>query len=555
MALGDAIGLQDKPNLFASNLNASLARQSQKEAAQEAARRKAQEKDDAEFNKITSGKDFVLDPKIWDKRYSGVASKEMEASLGKILKIRKDNPNDWHNLVNQELLGLHDRLAVHLTNNNAWKDYKQKVRSGKFLGDNNALLESEKKDYSKDVQLDPETGRMVSPEWENDNIDPVYGVTSDAKGNFGGTPIPQHDYDKDLNDQIAHASNWTDAGVTIKPSRDPNVLQINKNTKLHDAAKERLATQRASDPDFLSYWAATHKDEINAGQKNGTVPKTPKEYAAWLSDQAYNETRSYLDSQRKSVVEFRNKPKEDKPKEDKSVQVASINPSGREFNIGETFNNKNPNSPQKEAGLYFDDNNKSFYKNKDGKYINAVTKEEETPVGDIIFEPSVALKTVATKGSAEFSPVLIQTAPEFQVDLKTGKSQKVAGPIPYSINGVDKLPYVTDKSGQIFVVTKDLEEKIASNPSQFSKPKYDWFATGIESAGMRKGKKVVNPRAVPLTKEVFDQLKTKKVVINGLDEAELWGHGDKGKTDVKSEVKVTGQQKEKPSGFDYSKIN
>lgn len=533
-SLGEGIGLQDKPNLFGGIAAQRMAAFDSAAARAEMARQKTQEKDQAAFDKVISSKDVHLDPKMWEKPFLSAATAEYKNWLEKALKIRKDNPNDWQTGVQQSLVELNDHLS-HLKNgNDILRQHIKDVQEGKVHADPNGLNKMYSTDYT-DVHKDPQTGAFVSSAWEDlqKSIDPIYGFSFDKSGNVAYNPVQKFDFQAKNQGFLNDSNVWTAKGTSVRPLKGAPDLYEKVTTKIVDPIqREQYINTVTQDPNAVRSWIVSNKDAVEKTMQSD--PSFDFRNPNSFIDLMKADLRANLSGQKNETSSFVDKPQRP-PAEKKDVQEVTVNPSGRTMTVGAVYNNTDPNSPQQEAGIYTDTDGKTFYKDKSGNFVNAVTKKVETPNGEVAFTQSSVGKNVTSKGSAEFSAVEVQTAPEFHFNLETGKEEKVRGPIKYTISGIEKLPYVLDAKGNAIVAPDDV---IAKYPNTI---KYGWFATGLEKAGTKDGELVTKPRAIPLTKQVFDQLKAKKVNISGITDADFWtGKGGKEKP---AEAKKTEEPK------------
>lgn len=153
----------------------------------------------------------------------------------------------------------------------------------------------------------------------------------------------------------------------------------------------------------------------------------------------------------------------------------------------------------------------------DGREISTLNYKT-TPDGKEIGDGNVV--PVRSDKTYSFSPVEIQYAPPFHIDMSTGHQQDPTGPVNYIFSSVDKLPYTVDpKTGETFIVDEKIKKQSPKGV------KYGWFALGTEKAGMKNGEQVLEPRAIPLNKQLYDVLGRNpkgKVILKGLNEDELW---------------------------------
>lgn len=102
--IGEAIGLQDKPNLFAAQAAGTLARLSAEESARETARRKAQEKDEADTKKVISDADIYSKNTTWHKMFGPAAQRELRDFANDMINYKVE----IQMLQEKELIRSHD---------------------------------------------------------------------------------------------------------------------------------------------------------------------------------------------------------------------------------------------------------------------------------------------------------------------------------------------------------------------------------------------------------------------------------------------------------------
>lgn len=127
---------------------------------------------------------------------------------------------------------------------------------------------------------------------------------------------------------------------------------------------------------------------------------------------------------------------------------------------------------------------------------------------------------VTTQGSYSWgTPSVVSFAPEFAINMKSGKSSKPSGVVNYEISSYDKLPYMDTKDGPVL-----LSDKEVARDKSGKSVKWGWFAQGEEKSGTKDGREVRVPRIIPLTPALYDKLKD-KLKLSDFPESELWGSG------------------------------
>lgn len=526
--LGDAIGLQEKPNLFGNIANSALASQSAAEARAAAALQKKQEQENADFNNLIKDGDVFFKGKNWHNYTAGAAKAELTDALNRVYKVRSENPNDWHAGVHTEMAGLMERLGKLQNTSNYLFGVEKAAMENKGLVDPEFLKKINEGDFSKDTYRD-ESGRMVSKGWLNAIPDNIYGVQGDGKGNFSGAPVPNYDFGKSLQGFMDNGNVWTETGMVVRPKKGaPNLYEEVVVKKIDPIQQEAFVDEQITNPQAVAVWQIQNKDRLAQARKANPALNDPRNYSNFVQDEMANDLRSKtvgVREERKAM--FHNPQREPKEKVDESVQNVDAS-SPRTLSVGTNYVTDKGESKD----TYIDESGNELTKEGDKYYKTANGKTEEVTVKD----PSSLEVKSATYGeditavkSAHFSPVKIQDSPSFHVDMETGKSEKPRGAVDYSISSVDKLPYVVDQNGNILTVSDKTKKKIEAKGNG-KNIKYGWFANGQEESGTIDGEKNRKSRAIPLTQQVFDELKRNKVNITGVDESELWGKGGNGKT-------------------------
>lgn len=160
-----------------------------------------------------------------------------------------------------------------------------------------------------------------------------------------------------------------------------------------------------------------------------------------------------------------------------------------------------------------------YLKDKDGedKYFKAdasgntvpATKDEEDAQriqekakSEITVRKSYPILITTSEGNTK--PLSLQTAPSEEMNMETGREEKVVGSKSYNIDTVAELPYIESKEGKRILVTdKARKEK----PELFKNVKYDWYAIGKETrTGLEDGREIVIPKAIRYTPDLEQRL-------------------------------------------------
>jgi hypothetical protein len=117
-SLGFGIGLQARPKDYAGIAQQALATRSARQKAEAAAKAR----NDEEFNKLITSKDFIQQSGNFHKLYRGAASKEIADFMNRAVQARKDNPNDYLSTVVSDFQQTQLKL-------NSYKDNSEKVKA------------------------------------------------------------------------------------------------------------------------------------------------------------------------------------------------------------------------------------------------------------------------------------------------------------------------------------------------------------------------------------------------------------------------------------------
>lgn len=360
--VGEAIGLSDKPNLYANVLNSTLARQDAKEARDAENRRKAQEKEDAAAQKAVSAADVYLDPAKWHRMYSGAATKEIVDFKNDFINYKNENPNSWQTYAAQKFDELKGRLAELSTNSNNAKELEKAAVDQKAHIPDEVIQSINKTDFSKGLYRDPETGKVVSPEWGNisKGVDDRYGILLDKSGNLNLNLVPKTDYNKQIELFTNNDHNWTDTGTSVSRVKNtPNRYEQRISQEINPIASETFVNQVTTNPAYVKDWMLSNKEKIDK-EIPSELRSNPKEYSQAVRDLMAQEVRTATTLNRSKVSGYNYQPRE--PKEVKE-----------KVNLDATFDELLPTMQEKEQ-IFID----TPYTNRTKKEINSLYDEAAT---------------------------------------------------------------------------------------------------------------------------------------------------------------------------------
>jgi hypothetical protein len=291
--IGDAIAHQDKPNLFASQAAGALARMSAEESRREAARRKAQEADDADTKKVISDSDIYSKNTTWHKMYASAAQREMADFANDYIKHKVENPNDpakgaYAVTRLQELSARMNRLKQ---SNDAFKDFEKGVHEGKYYADPELFKKIYETDFSKKLYRD-DNGRVVSGDWGGLKPDERYGAMIDANGDFISNPVKKFDFQKTINGRMNDANYWTSTGISTKPRKGvPNAYDEVQDFQEDPTQRESFVDEMTSNPDAVRAWQIENKDRLDEARKRNPALNNDRNYSDFVQEQMAGDIR------------------------------------------------------------------------------------------------------------------------------------------------------------------------------------------------------------------------------------------------------------------------
>jgi len=291
--IGDAVAHQDKPNLFASQAAGALARMSAEESRREAARRKAQEKDEADTKKVISDADIYSKNTTWHKMYAPAVQREMADFANDYINYKTQNPNAPGNGAYavtklQELQGRMNRLKQ---NNDAFKDFEKGVHEGKYYADPDLFKKIYETDFSKKLYRD-DNGRVVSGDWGGLKPNDLYGAMIDANGDFISNPVKKFDFQKTINSRMNNSNYWTSMGITTKPRKGvPNAYDEVQDFQEDPTQRESFVDEMTSNPDAVRAWQIENKDRLSEARKNNPSLNNDRNYSDFVQEQMAGDIR------------------------------------------------------------------------------------------------------------------------------------------------------------------------------------------------------------------------------------------------------------------------
>lgn len=318
---------------------------------------------------------------------------------------------------------------------------------------------------------------------------------------------------------------WTEKELKTRSQKEvPGMYEDISVKEVDPLQRESFVDEITTNPDAVRAWQVENKDRIESELAKNPSLKDPRNYSQFVQDTMAEDVRLKTSGRKEDRVARHIAPPKPPapPKADaKVINVEATSP--RTLSVGVSYNT--PSGETK--GRYYDSGGDEYQKKADGKLYGKDEKTGEfTKPADpniaIDFKPSQAGAEITAKRSATFNSVNVQHSPRFSVDMETGKSYVPRGVVEYDVSSVDELPYVKDKDGTVILVDDKTGEKIKSKKG---KVEYGWFAVGQETAGTKGGEKVRKPSAIPLTRQLYDVLKGKKVNVTNITDADFWDSG------------------------------
>lgn len=325
--IGEAIGLQDKPNLFAAQAAGALARLSAEESRREAARRKAQEKDEADTKKVIGDADIYFKNTTWHKMYAPAVQREMADFANDYINYKTQNPNAPGNGAYavtklQELQGRMNRLKQ---NNDAFKDFEKGVQEGKYYADPDLFKKIYETDFSKKLYRD-DNGRVVSGDWGGLKPNDLYGAMIDANGDFISNPVKKFDFQKTIGGFMNNSNVWTEKELKTRSQKDvPGMYEDISVKEVDPLQRESFVDEITTNPDAVRAWQVENKDRIESELAKNPSLKDPRNYSQFVQETMAEDVRLKTSGRKEDrVARHIAPPKPPKPpKESKTLSLDS----------------------------------------------------------------------------------------------------------------------------------------------------------------------------------------------------------------------------------------
>lgn len=282
--IGDAVAHQDKPNLFAAQAAGALARLSAEESRREAARRKAQEKDEADTKKVIGDADIYSKNTTWHKMYAPAVQREMADFANDYINYKTQNPNAPGNGAYavtklQELQGRMNRLKQ---NNDAFKDFEKGVHEGKYYADPDLFKKIYETDFSKKLYRD-DNGRVVSGDWGGLKTDERYGAMIDANGDFISNPVKKFDFQNRIGGFMNNSNVWTEKEFKTRSQKDvPGMFEDVSVKEVDPLQRESFVDEMVSNPDAVRAWQIENKDRLDDARKKDPSLNNERNYSRFV---------------------------------------------------------------------------------------------------------------------------------------------------------------------------------------------------------------------------------------------------------------------------------
>jgi len=328
--IGEAIGLQDKPNLFASQAAGALARLSAEESAREAARRKAQEKDEADTKKVISDADIYSKNTTWHKMFGPAAQRELRDFANDMINYKVENPNASGKGAYQitRLQELHGRMNRLKQNNDAFKDFEKGVQEGKYYADPNLFKKIYETDFSKKLYRD-DNGRVVSGDWGGLKPDERYGAMIDANGDFISNPVKKFDFQNRIGGFMNNSNVWTEKEFKTRSQKGvPGMFEDVSVKEVDPLQRESFVDEMVSNPDAVRAWQIENKDRLDDARKKDPSLNNERNYSRFVQKTMAEDVRLKTSGRKEDRVgRHIAPPKPPKPaKESKTLSLdASLN--------------------------------------------------------------------------------------------------------------------------------------------------------------------------------------------------------------------------------------
>lgn len=325
--IGEAIGLQDKPNLFAAQAAGALARLSAEESRREAARRKAQEKDEADIKKVISDADIYSKNTTWHKMYAPAVQREMADFANDYINYKTQHPNAPGNGAYavtklQELQGRINRLKQ---SNDSFKDFEKGVQEGKYYADPELFKKIYETDFSKKLYRD-DNGRVVSGDWGGLKPDERYGAMLDANGDFIYNPVKKFDFQKTIGGFMNNSNVWTEKELKTRSQKDvPGMYEDISVKEVDPLQRESFVDEMVSNPDAVRAWQIENKKRLDDARKSDPALNDQQKYSDFVQEQMAADIRLKTSGRKEDrVARHIAPPKPPKPpKESKTLSLDS----------------------------------------------------------------------------------------------------------------------------------------------------------------------------------------------------------------------------------------
>jgi hypothetical protein len=289
VTLGQAIGLQGKPNDYAGLFMSSMNQIGRDKAL---ARARSKQSED-NLNKLVTSKDLFVQPGSFHKLYQNMATKAVSDFINTAYELRNKNPNDYMPAVMQEYVKTHGTLSRYKYNSDILKKYESDAVTSQdkmwtdpaFLSSVNKNDFTSKADWNR-VEMTPGMGVRFNPDTGDVAIDPPKRVGDQRYLNLLG----QEDLYVDSPDPIS-----------IKTGSVYD--EITKNRTLNPQVRVQYATEAANDPMYVTDYMLRMN---TAAGKEIYNPDDPNSFA-----KAKLDAKDYVNkllSVPKSITEVRNHP-------------------------------------------------------------------------------------------------------------------------------------------------------------------------------------------------------------------------------------------------------
>jgi len=505
--VGEAIGLSDKPNLYANVLNSTLARQDAKEARDADNRRKAQEKEEAEAKKVVGAADIYLDPSKWHRMYSGAATKEIVNFKNDFIDYKSKNPNSWQTYAAQKFDELKGRLAELQTSSTAVKELEKAAIEQKVHVPDSFLQEINKSDFNAGIYKDPETGRMVSPQWEaiSKGLDDRYGINLDKSGNMNLNLVPKTDFKNRIEAFTNNDKNWLDKDIKMAPvSGAPNRYKQITTQAIDPTSSETFVNGITTTPAYVKDWIISNKDVLDKDPELNALRGEPAKYSEKVRELMSNDIRKATTLSRDRITGFTDRVPEPKAaKEDEKVSLDA------------TFDELLPKMQEKEQ-IFADTEHTNSIK-KEISDLNSQADELESNLPDKPSEDELAaitnlrskaktkedlLKTQTPRADVQYKmPVKLKNESTYTtvnngdgvIDLSTNRQLTNVNQFDFQPKYIGILTVKGKKKAYVFGSTKDKAAAVDRNGNVVS----DKNVSGEIAIPLEKAEKFLNEQGNP----------------------------------------------------------